>query len=124
MLIGQSFGADMIPVAMAGLPANMKRQISQIILIVPGTHGYLEVSPRELLGIPPADLALASFARKLSPVRVTCIFGVKEKASLCPTFAGAPNATVVGLPGGHMLNRDHRALYAAVSRVLPTNSAG
>ena len=123
VLMGQSFGSDILPIAIGGLPPAQRAMISRIILIVPGSQAYLQVSPGEMAGIVPADLDLAPFALRLPNVPITCIYGIHEKDSLCPVFANQPNATVIGMPGGHALNRDSNALFSVVTRALRTPAA-
>lgn len=123
VLMGQSFGSDILPIAIHGLPPTLRARISRIVLIVPGSHAYLRVSPGEIAGIAPADVDLAPLARRLPDVPITCIYGVRETDSLCPVFAHARNAAVIGMPGGHPLNRDSKAVFSVVSRALRTATA-
>lgn len=118
VLMGQSFGSDILPIAVERLPPQLQARISRIILIVPGSNAYLQVSPGEMMGRTAADVDLAPLARRLPKVPITCVYGIDEKDSLCPVFDGTPNATVIGLPGGHPLHRDSRAVFAVVSRAL------
>ena len=122
VLIGQSYGSDILTLAIGGLPRDVQATIAKIILIVPGSHAYLQVSPGEILGTARPDVSLAPLARRLPNVSITCIYGVDETDSLCPVFKTA-NTTVIGLPGGHPLNRDSKALFAVVARAIRTPAA-
>lgn len=117
VLIGQSFGSDMIPLAVRGLPPELKRRIAKIILIVPGTHGYLQVSPGEIAGTAAPDLDIRPLVSTLPRVPVTCIYGVEEQDTLCPTL-GRAGAEVFGLPGGHALRRDTGRVLGIVRSAL------
>lgn len=117
VLIGQSFGSDILVVAVDRLSPAARASIARLILIVPGTHAYLQVSPGEVMGIAPPDLALAPLTARLSGLPITCIFGIEERDSLCPSLS-LPNVQSVGLPGGHMLNRDSEPVFAAVKKAL------
>ncbi|HYC96013.1 MAG TPA: AcvB/VirJ family lysyl-phosphatidylglycerol hydrolase [Sphingomicrobium sp.] len=119
VLLGQSFGSDIIPIAVAHLPPDLRSRIARIILTVPGTHAYLRVFPGEMLGTARPDLALQPFVRSLPPVPLTCIYGVEEPDSLCRVISG-PNFKSVALPGGHGLHRDAGAVFTLVERALRT----
>ena len=118
ILMGQSFGSDVLPIAIDGLPPALRSTISKIILIVPASQAYLRVSPKEIAGLAAPDVDLAPLARRLPNVPITCIYGIQEKDSLCPVFARVPNATVIGMPGGHPLNRDSKAVFSVVASAL------
>lgn len=120
VLVGQSFGSDLLPVAIDRLPPDVRGTINQIILIVPGTHAYLQVSLGEISGVAPPDVDLVPLARQLADIPLTCIYGVEETDSLCPVFRG-PQARSIGLPGGHALHRDSDAVFAVVARALATS---
>lgn len=120
VLMGQSFGSDILPIAVDRLPPTFRARISKIILIVPGSQAYLRVSPGEIAGIAPADVDLAPLALRLPNVPITCIYGIKETDSLCPVFSHLSNAAVIGMPGGHPLDRDAKAVFTVVSRALRT----
>jgi type IV secretory pathway VirJ component len=123
VLLGHSFGSDIIPIAVAYLPANLRSRITRIILTVPATQAYLQVSPAEMLGTARPDLPLLPFVRQLPPVPLTCIYGIQERDSLCRMLAG-PKIHSVALPGGHALHRDGDAVLAAVDRALRGPPAG
>ncbi len=123
VLIGQSFGSDIIPIAVTHLPADLRSRIARIILTVPATQAYLQVSPAEMLGTAKPDLPLLPFVRQLPPVPLTCIYGIQEPESLCRAISG-PNIRAVALPGGHGLHRDVDAVSAVVERALRGPAAG
>ena len=123
VLIGQSFGSDIIPIAVAHLPADLRSRIARIILTVPATQAYLQVSPAEMLGTAKPDLPLLPFARQLPPVPLTCIYGIRERDSLCRAISG-PNIRTVALPGGHGLHRGVDAVLTVVERALRAPAPG
>lgn len=123
VLIGQSFGSDIIPIAVAHLPAELRSRIARIILTVPGTQAYLQVSPAEMLGTARPDLPLLPFVRRLPPVPLTCIYGIQEPDSLCRAISG-PNIRTVALSGGHGLHRDVDTVFVVVERALRAPAGG
>ncbi len=113
VLIGQSFGADMLHAGLARFPAGARRPIRAVVLVVPGEDIIFRASPIELAGFETPDQRAWPTASRLSWVPVTCIRGVKETNSLCPELE-MQNVRRVTLPGGHKLNSDSRALEAAI----------
>lgn len=113
VLIGQSFGADMLHAALAEFPESARRPISAVILVVPGHDIIFRASPVELAGFETPDALAWPTASRLTWVPVTCIRGAREHNSLCPELA-MPNVRRIVLPGGHPLHGDDAALAAAI----------
>lgn len=117
VLIGQSFGADMLHVGLVGLPADLRRKIARVALIVPENTVQFRASPSEVFDYwTPTTDALPT-ARRLTWAPLLCVQGVEEAESLCPLLT-QPNARRVALPGGHPLHRDADALYTVLSRFV------
>ena len=117
VLIGQSFGADMLHVGLARLPADLRARVAKVVLIVPEDNVQFRASPSEIfdVGTPTAD-ALPT-ARLLTWAPTLCVQGRDEINSLCPLLTQA-NVRRVALRGGHPLNHDPDALYAVLSRFV------
>ena len=113
ILIGQSFGADMLHVGLAEFPASARHAIAAIILVVPGHDIVFRASPVELAGFETPDALAWPTASRLTWAPVTCIRGAREHNSLCPELA-MPNVRRIVLPGGHPLHGDDAALAAAI----------
>ncbi len=117
VLIGQSFGADMLETGLPALPQALRDKVPLVALIVPGDTVSFRASPSELFNFgAAADPALPT-ARTLDWVPVLCVYGVEEKNSLCPLLH-MPNVRRVGLPGGHPLHRDADRLYAVLAKAI------
>jgi len=113
ILIGQSFGADMLQVGAEGLPPDLRAKVQMVGLVVPGDTVIYRASPAELFDWATPDAKALPTARALTWAPVVCIYGIDEEDSLCPHL-GMPNVRRVALPGGHPLHRDADALYAAL----------
>lgn len=113
VLIGQSFGADMLHAALAQFSAAARRPVRSVILIVPGEDIVFRASPIELAGFEIPDQRAYPTASRLRWVPVTCVHGADESGSLCPELQ-MPNVRRITLPGGHRLKSDDRALDAAI----------
>lgn len=127
LLLGQSFGADVIAPSLPYVPNALRRRIAFVGLIVPGGTRQWRASPSEIfsMGEPEEDAALAG--RRLSWVPLLCIHGAEERSSLCPALRQR-NARIVQLPGGHQLGHDadttSRILLGAIDRVLASPVPG
>lgn len=113
VVIGQSFGADMLHAGLAEMPAAARGQVRAVVLVVPGHDIIFRASPIELAGLETPDALALPTASRLTWAPVTCIWGVKEDDSLCPEL-DLPNVRKVPLPGGHRLDFDAAALTAAI----------
>lgn len=116
VVLGQSFGADMVRVALVHLPQDLRGKVSAAILVVPGESAYFRADPSNFAyhGTPDAD---AAEAQALDWLPVTCIRGATETDSLCPLLT-MPNVQRITLPGGHFLRNDHALLVQTILRAL------
>ena len=73
ILIGQSFGADMLHAALAEFSESARRPIEAVVLVVPGHDIVFRASPVELAGLETPDALAWPTASRLSWVPVTCI---------------------------------------------------
>ncbi|WP_230461411.1 virulence factor [Sphingobium sp. CAP-1] len=117
LLIGQSFGADVIAPSLPYVPAALRRRIAFIGLIVPGATRQWRASPSEIFSLTEPEEDATTAARRLSWAPLLCIHGADEEASLCPSL-DQPNATRLMLPGGHPLHHDPDAVSAALLRAI------
>lgn len=122
ILIGQSYGADILETALADLPAGLRRRVAGVVLVVPGESVYFRADPSGLAyrGMP--DSIGAATLDRIDWLPVTCIYGRDEVDSACPEVH-LPNARIVAMRGGHFLNNDRPALFAeilaAIRRAVP-----
>lgn len=117
ILMGQSFGSDILVAGMRALPADLRAKVAAIILVVPGQSAYFHADPTGLRysGAPDANLVREAAMMTWAPV--ICIYGQSETDSLCPSLLGK-TAKVIELPGGHFLHRDSARLIAAILTAL------
>ena len=122
VLIGQSFGADMLHAGLAQFPAAARRPIRSVVLVVPGEDIIFRASPIELAGLETADQRAYPTASRLRWMPVTCIYGSEEPDSLCPELQ-MPNVRRITLPGGHGLHSNYHAIEAAIMPAIMDPSA-
>lgn len=127
VVIGQSFGADIVQTGLANLPKDLRARVAAIVLILPGETVFYRADPSsiEYHGTPD-HLGIAS-ARTLTWAPLTCIYGVEEDDSLCPLLRGT-GARVIGMPGGHNIRHDEagllRHVLSAIAHVTPVPLRG
>jgi type IV secretory pathway VirJ component len=110
-LIGFSFGADVLPFIVTRLPADLRSQVSVITLLSPERTTAFEVQMNGWLGgKPEAGVPISPEVKKLTGIRIQCIYGQDEgDASLCTDpSAGALN--VVAKSGGHHFDKNYAEL--------------
>ncbi|MET3666730.1 AcvB/VirJ family lysyl-phosphatidylglycerol hydrolase [Caulobacter sp. 1776] len=113
-LIGYSFGADALPAIIPRLPADLRGQIGRLVLIGTGPNGDLQFHPASWLNLAtPDSFPVRPAIAALSGMKITCVYGDKEKADICPTLPDS-EVSKVRLPGDHHFNRDYGLLGAAV----------
>lgn len=111
LLIGYSFGADVLPFIVSRLPPDVRRDVVQVSLLGLSSRAtfqfhvsdWLRTAPR------PGDPAVLPEAAKLDLGRVQCFYGEEEPDTLCPEL-GRRGAEVVRTTGGHHFDGDYGAL--------------
>jgi len=117
VMIGQSFGADVLPTGLAGLSEGERQTIAGAILVVPSLTIEHRATPFGLLNTSKAKPSLPA-ANRLGWLPLACIHGAKEKEdSACPALK-VPGVTLRALPGGHYMNHDDEAVTAALSPII------
>jgi type IV secretory pathway VirJ component len=114
VVMGQSYGADIVQTGLADLRPSLRAQVAAIVLILPGNTVFYRADPSGLLydhGTP--DSMGATTGNRLTWAPLTCIYGLEETDSLCPLLT-IPNARKVGMPGGHNIRHDANGLLAHV----------
>ncbi|BAV63726.1 virulence factor [Sphingobium cloacae] len=113
VLVGQSYGADIVATAAPRLPPDLRSRIAAIVLIVPARNVYFRADPLGFAYRGEPDARPMEAVRGIGWTPVLCIHGVEERDSLCPLLRGSA-ASILGLPGDHYLRHDDKALTAAV----------
>jgi type IV secretory pathway VirJ component len=101
VLIGYSFGADVLPLAVNRLAPAVSKRLSAIVMIAPSRGVDPQVTLLEQTGVAKPTIDLAPEFTKLPVKKLLCIYGseqVEESACTTPYLA---ISKVVELPGGH-----------------------
>lgn len=103
VLIGYSFGADVLPAVASRLPADLQERLRLIALIGPSHTATFEFHVGDWLGMGgDKGLPVAPEVKKLQGKRFVCLYGEDEgKESLCPEIDPLPGVKAVVFPGSH-----------------------
>jgi type IV secretory pathway VirJ component len=114
LLVGYSFGADVLPFFTNRLPADLLEKIRLLALLGPGKTADFEFHVTDWLGGGSKGQPVLPEVKKLAGhPPVLCLYGSKESDSLCPQIA-APLGKAQVLPGAHHFGGDYDALAALI----------
>lgn len=110
MLVGYSFGADVLPAGYLAMPAEARAKVAQVSLLGVATTGDWQITVSGWLGktsstARPTGPALA----QLPPALVQCIHGAEEDDSACPGLEGT-GVEIITTKGGHHFDGNYQAL--------------
>jgi type IV secretory pathway VirJ component len=105
VFVGYSRGADMAPFIVTRLPADLLRRVSLVAMVGLADHASFEFHWTDIVRDTRrvTDQAVAPEVMKIHGVRMLCLYGAKEKRSLCPTFP-ASVMSVEQHAGNHALS--------------------
>lgn len=119
VVMGQSYGADVVQTGLAHLPASLRAKVAAIVLILPGDTVYFRADPTGFAYRGKSESIAADTANTLDWAPLTCIYGAEETDSLCPHLH-VPGATIIAMPGGHNINHDaHGLLMHVLAAIRP-----
>ncbi len=115
MLIGYSFGANVLPATYLAMDAAHRAKVTLVSLLSMERKADFQVSVLGWAGKKAEGTAEdpTAAARRIQPGLVQCIYGEEDDESGCPALAGS-GARLVRLEGGHHFDGDYRALTNAI----------
>ncbi len=125
LLIGYSFGADVLPFLANRLPPDLSERVDLVALLGAGPTATFEFHLSDWLGGGPRSDGLPvreALARETWP-RLLCIYGDRETDSICPSLSG-PGVIVEQVPGDHHFNADYAGLAERILKALRKGSEG
>lgn len=121
VLMGYSFGANILPFAYNRLPAATREKVRMLTLLSPELTTDFEVHMAGWLGRQAsgeAAMPILPEASRIDPSRLVCVYGEEEAAESLCTQPGLEAARRMRLPGGHHYDGDYEALARRLIEVL------
>jgi type IV secretory pathway VirJ component len=111
VLVGYSFGADVMPFAYNRLPANLRSHVASMALLGFSSRADFEITVGGWLGASSSDDALPVKAEiaKVPPQMIQCFYGEEEEDTMCPSLA-ASGVEQIKTTGDHHFDGDYEAL--------------
>jgi type IV secretory pathway VirJ component len=111
VLIGFSFGADVMPFLVSRLPADVRQKVVLMTLLSPERTTAFEVEVNGWLGgKPKAGVPIAPEVGKLQGLKIQCIYGEEEGADSLCTDPSVGGLTVLKKTGGHHFDKNYAEL--------------
>jgi len=112
LLIGYSFGANILPATYRLLPEADRQSVALLSLLALSHNADFEIAVTGWLGVegtgkhgdPVDDL------KEIEPHKIQCIHGIAEDDSACPDVADIAGAQVLTRPGGHHFDGNYKVL--------------
>jgi type IV secretory pathway VirJ component len=116
VLIGYSFGADILPFAYDRLPPDLQDKVRQISLLAPSRAADFEIRTLGWFGAGPSDGArpIPPETERIDRTKIQCIFGADDADDSLCTDTAARGMEVINRPGGHHFDNDYEVLARAV----------
>ena len=120
ILIGYSFGADVLPFAVNRLPQDLRQAVMLIALLGPAQNADFEFHVTEWLvkGTRRPTHPILPEVKKLRGSKVLCLYGEEEKDSLCRQLT-PEIADLVPLKGGHHFGGKYNMIAEKILEALP-----
>jgi phosphatidylglycerol lysyltransferase len=119
LLVGYSFGADVLPFLASRLPPDTRARVAGVGLLGLDTHATFEFHVADWLGAS-GDRRYPTVPEVggLQSLHVACVQGRDESGSACPSLPSW--VRVITLPGGHHFDGDYAHLGAQVLAAIET----
>ena len=120
LLVGYSFGADVLPHLTKRLGQDEREQVAGLVLLGFWNDAQFKFRPRRWVGGVEHFPALPS-VRRIRDIPILCIAGEGDTRAVC-TEIGTPNVTARTVPGAHGLAAQVDTVFALMQPMLATLS--
>jgi len=119
MLIGYSFGADVLPFLANGLPPELRGRVELLVFLGLGPAAMFEFHLSDWLATGRGEDALPVLPQiqNLGWTRSLCVYGADEDDSLCPALKQL-GVDVLKVPGDHHFGGDYAGVAALILRAV------
>ncbi|MBI3951150.1 MAG: virulence factor family protein [Acidobacteria bacterium] len=114
ILIGYSFGADVLPFMANRLPEDLFARVRLVALLGPSQTADFEFHLTDWLGgSRSTDYPVIPEVEKLKGVRLFCFYGEDDEDAICKDL-DSKRVKIIPLEGGHRIGRDYEPLAEAI----------
>ncbi|MBS0395197.1 MAG: virulence factor family protein [Proteobacteria bacterium] len=114
LLVGYSFGADVLPFLYNRLPPDLRAQVRSVSLLAPSDAATFEFHVSDWIpGAGGGGRPTRPEIARMGEARLLCIYGADESDSPCRGLEG-PGRRGVALAGGHHFGGDYESLARQV----------
>lgn len=120
LLIGFSFGAELVPFMIQGLPDDLRQQLVGAAMLSPSVTSDFEIHVSDLMRSHQGGrYNVLAAARAIHDVPLLCLQGRDDHSRdrLCPHLT-QPNVTTLTLTGGHHFQDDYPLLTRTILQAL------
>ena len=118
LLIGYSFGADVLPAMMSLLPEEKRKAILLLSLLSPSGTADFEFQIKHWLNKSSGQPVLPDVQKLNGVLKVQCLWGSDEKTPFCEKIDKSFHS-VVKMKGGHRFDGDIKHLIDVIQKDLP-----
>lgn len=120
VLVGYSFGANVVPFILNRLPAELQQKTEALVMLSPDRRGDFEIHVSGMLGASGGPYDVAAEVRSAALTwPVLCVRGEQEENDLQKSIEGTPHVRWTKIPGSH--HYDNNAATVATT-IISTRS--
>ncbi|RYE72027.1 MAG: virulence factor family protein, partial [Hyphomicrobiales bacterium] len=113
LLVGYSFGADVLPTTYNLLPAADKAKVAELSLLALSKSANFQISVMGWLGVDDDDASNVAQVAKIDAKLIQCVYGTEDDDTICPDLK-ASGAELIPTEGGHHFDGDYSAIGAKI----------
>ncbi|MDS4068072.1 MAG: AcvB/VirJ family lysyl-phosphatidylglycerol hydrolase [Candidatus Competibacter sp.] len=120
VLIGYSFGADVLPAVINRLPPELRQRIDLAVFLGLSDYASFEFHLNDWISDEPSagDQPVRPEMEKLDGIRRLCVYGAEEGDASCPKLA-ALGIIAEKMPGDHHFDEDYQGVARRILDRLP-----
>ena len=120
VIIGFSFGADVLPATLNRLQKDLRDRIDLIALLSPSDYASFEFHLNDWISDQPSpgDQPVRPELQKLNGIARMCVYGAEEEDPPCPKLADL-GVIAVKMPGDHHFDEDYQGVARRILDQLP-----
>ncbi|MGB2682607.1 MAG: AcvB/VirJ family lysyl-phosphatidylglycerol hydrolase [Candidatus Competibacter sp.] len=120
VLIGYSFGADVLPAIVNRLPQELRERIDLVVLLGLSDYASFEFNLSDWISDQPDknDRPVRPELEKMSGLKRLCVYGAEEDGAACPKFADL-GVIAEKMPGDHHFDEDYQGVARRILDRLP-----